>query len=422
MIERKITVYDAIMGSGKTYKAIEKMKEYLDSDQKFIYITPFLSEVDRVMKTLSSDKVSTPLSIGEKGKGVFKVDSKLINSQGQIDLNSELTYSYLGKRAQFLKLAAQGENIISTHSVFIGLKREDYSFFKDYVLILDEVINPVKVEFIGYKDIKILINEELIVVNDETNEVRFIKEDYNDAAFRGIKTLCESGNIYLIDKCFLVWVFPEEIFQQFQQVKILTYLFEGSILCGYLKLFKLKYTLIQEDESDILKDIAELLNIYDGRSNRCGNTKTSFSKTWCDNKTKARSKLISHIVSNVFKRDFNTKSNENAFTAFKDFQSKFSGSGYTKGFIAVNARATNEFSNKKSMAYLANRYFDPQTFNFFKERGVTLNEDLWALGELLQWVWRGCIRNKQPMNLFIPNSRMRRLLEHWLKGTYSKVA
>lgn len=417
-----IVVYDAIMGSGKTYSAIERMKGYLETEQKFIYITPFLSEIDRVMEDLSSEDVYTPLSPDNKGKGAYEVNSDIINTTGSIDLNSELTYTYLGKRAQFLKLAAQGKNIISTHSVFLSLKKEDYSFLKDYILILDEVVSPVNVEYIGYKDVEILINEELIVVNEETNEVKFIKEDYNDSAFKKIKTLCESGNIFLLDKCFLVWVFPVEIFTKFKAVQILTYLFEGSVLSGYFKLFNLEYSVIRNEERDILRNITALLNIYDGKSNRIGNTKTSFSKTWCNNKSKSQAKLISYTVANVFKRDFKTKSEENAFTTFKDFQTKFSGSGYTKGFIAVNARATNNFRAKNSMAYLANRYFDPQTFNFFNERGVKLNEELWALGELLQWIWRGCIRDKTPMNLYIPNVRMRRLLQDWLKGTYSQVA
>ena len=70
------------------------------------------------------------------------------------------------------------------------------------------------------------------------------------------------------------------------------------------------------------------------------------------------------------------------------------------------------------MAYLGNRYFDPQKRSFFNMRGIKLNQDLWALSELIQWVWRGCIRDSKEMNLYIPSYRMRGLITDWLDGKF----
>ena len=70
------------------------------------------------------------------------------------------------------------------------------------------------------------------------------------------------------------------------------------------------------------------------------------------------------------------------------------------------------------MIYLANRFYTPQQINFFRERGVDLNEELWALSELVQWIWRGCIREGKEMNLYIPSYRMRTLLYRWLNGEF----
>ena len=42
----KITVIDSICGSGKTSWAIQEMNNNVD--QKYIYITPFLDEIDRI--------------------------------------------------------------------------------------------------------------------------------------------------------------------------------------------------------------------------------------------------------------------------------------------------------------------------------------------------------------------------------------
>ena len=119
---------------------------------------------------------------------------------------------------------------------------------------------------------------------------------------------------------------------------------------------------------------------------------------------------------------FKTKSNENAFTTFKDSKCKLSGGGYAKGFIPINARASNDYRHKESMAYLGNRYFNPQYISFFREKGIKLDEDLWAVSELIQWVWRGRIRDGKEMNLFIPSDRMRNLLRDWLEGKFSSSA
>jgi len=416
---KKVKIYDAIMGSGKTYDAIERMKKYIKNGEKFIYITPFLDEITRVMSSLPIGSVFTPLSREDNnGKAIYELKLQVINENGELDLNANNTFKHQNKRAQLLKFANQGENIISTHALFMDLKKEDFSFFKDYILILDEVVTPLKITKIGAKDIEILRNEELIIIDEETYEVRFIDEDYSDNAFKSVKYLCNNSTVFYLDKYFFVWVFPIEIFREFKEVQVLTYLFEGSFLAAYFKMFNVQYNLVKNESEQKLLEIKSLLNIYEGTANDIAVFNTSYSKTWCNKISKKQAKKISDTTSNLFKRVFNTKSSENAFTTFKDYRSKFSGNSYSKGFISINARATNDFKHKKSMAYLGNKFFIPQELSFFRERGIILNEDLWALSELIQWVWRGCIRENKPMNLYIPNYRMRNLLIDWLEGKY----
>ena len=43
----KVTVIDSIMGSGKTTSLINMMNE--NTEEKFIYITPYRDEIDRVI-------------------------------------------------------------------------------------------------------------------------------------------------------------------------------------------------------------------------------------------------------------------------------------------------------------------------------------------------------------------------------------
>ena len=413
----KVKIYDAIMGSGKTYDAIERMKSYIKNGTKFIYITPFLDEIERVINDLPQGAIYTPLSREDNnGRDVFEVSQDLVQENGKFVVKT--SKAKMNKRAQFLKMASEGKNIISTHSLFMNLKKNDFDLFKEYILILDEVVNPLSVENIGSKDILIMKEQNLILIDEDTSEVRFIDDDYSDNAFKRIKMLCGNSTVFFMDKYFFVWVFPIEIFKEFKEVQILTYLFKGSLLAAYFKLYNVEYDIISKNHNKKLLKIKGLLNIYKGISNQSKGRESKYCKTWSDNVGKSTVDSICNSTSYIFTKVFKTKSNENAFTTFKSCKSKFSGPGYARGFISINARATNDFKHKESMAYLGNRYFDVQTANFFKTRGIKLDEDIWALSELVQWVWRGCIRDSKEMNLFIPSMRMRKLLIDWLDGKY----
>ena len=78
-------------------------------------------------------------------------------------------------------------------------------------------------------------------------------------------------------------------------------------------------------------------------------------------------------------------------------------------------RATNDFRQKQDLAYLINVYYNPIIKNFFVDRGGDIDESKYALSELIQWIFRSGIRDGKPINLYIPSSRMRGLLEEWLE-------
>jgi hypothetical protein len=43
-------------------------------------------------------------------------------------------------------------------------------------------------------------------------------------------------------------------------------------------------------------------------------------------------------------------------------------------------------------------------------------KDACALSELIQWVWPSRVRKGEPITLYLPSPRMRRLFEEWLVG------
>ena len=90
------------------------------------------------------------------------------------------------------------------------------------------------------------------------------------------------------------------------------------------------------------------------------------------------------------------------------------GKGYTRGFVACTARATNDYKHKTNCAYLLNRFLNPMESGFFTDKGITVDEDVWALGELIQWLFRSSVRDDKEIKLYIPSKRMRNLLIEWL--------
>ena len=83
-------------------------------------------------------------------------------------------------------------------------------------------------------------------------------------------------------------------------------------------------------------------------------------------------------------------------------------------FIAVNARATNDFRDRSVLAYCHNMFLNPYIVKFFARKGIEFDENTFALSCLIQWIWRSCIRDRKPIKLYIPALRMRTLFGDWL--------
>ena len=77
------------------------------------------------------------------------------------------------------------------------------------------------------------------------------------------------------------------------------------------------------------------------------------------------------------------------------------------------------------VAYLCNRFFDVTCTKFLEQRAeaeknpeLKFNNDNYALSELVQFVWRSNVRvreSSQPVYVWIPNKRMRTLLQDFQK-------
>jgi hypothetical protein len=391
----KVKLVDAVCGSGKTSAAIEYINENW-KNERFLFVTPYLKEVDRIKRTCEKANFISPRSFGSKLK----------------TLHQDLT---------------EGRNVVTTHALFRMFTTETNKLISGghYTLILDEVANVIEEFPITQDDVDILVNDNHISVDEHNHRVTWLNPTYT-GTFNQIKNLSDSGNMYLSRKKMMIWTFPADVFNSFGDVYLLTYLFENQLQKHYYDLFNIefenwyvkkvegKYQFTKEEQCYDEDKFKRLINVEQHKKiNAIGDKNNALSRNWY-NENEVLMELFKNSVRNYFVHICKTKSNLNMWTTFKSSRKVLKGKGYSKGFVSLNARATNEFSDKVSLAYLVNRFERPLLKGFFEDNNIYINEDEWALSELIQWIFRSAIRNDKEINIYIPSKRMRDLLINWL--------
>ena len=97
------------------------------------------------------------------------------------------------------------------------------------------------------------------------------------------------------------------------------------------------------------------------------------------------------------------------------------GGRYRGSFLSLTARATNRYRDRTVVAYIANRFIDPNVLKFFADEGITIDTDEFALSEMLQFIWRSAIRDGKKITVYIPSKRMRELLIAWINQMSKEV-
>ena len=416
-----ITVVDAICGSGKTEFCIQYMNEHGKStevkNKLFIYVTPYLSEIERIKKKCPELEFCDPINKGA------------------------------GKLQALKKLIAAGENIATTHNLFMNIDEEVLELLKGagYILILDEVLNVINEYQISKSDMNLLLKGDLCSID---NKMLKWNDDCYTGKFQELKLMSDIGNIYYYRNSFLFWTITPESFRVFEEVFVLTYLFDGQIQRYFYDLHNISYNMksvIKEDNMyklvaydkkyDNRDKLKSMLDIYEDteRSKLNSNyakkiTNTTLSSTSLRNMDRDSHIRLKKNIETFFKNKCNAttkntfwttltavapnlKGNYNTFKLCKD-KSKYNKDKCN--FVSHNARATNNYGNRNCCAYVYNRFMHPIEKAFFEDNNVVVNEDLLALSDLIQWIFRGSIRNGVPMQLYIPSIRMRNLLIKYL--------
>lgn len=412
-----ITVVDAIMGEGKTIWAMNMMKASkksslsANSSKKWIYITVSLTELRRVKKECESLGLEDPVEV-----------------EGH-------------KMGSFMEMIYRGESIVSTHQLFRYMTVETMSLIKDrgYTLIIDETFECVDAWDKLTKKERIHLEETGVISFDDDGTVLWNKDHPHVGKgkvkfYKELKSLIQNGNLILVrDKLFL-WRFPVQFLTAFRDVYILTYMFENGIMSSYLKANGLTYKTVGMRHYDIADynavDIAshktalwQLISLVeDERLNKIGKKvgkEQPLSAAWlkreCQGGASERVQQLQRDINTFFRRVACTPSKLNMWTCKKPFSKYLGGHGYQGGFVHMVERGTNNYRDKAACAYVANRFLLKPLRYYFQAHDVEVREDLYALTEMIQWVWRSRVRDGNPIHLFVPSERMRGIFKNWLR-------
>lgn len=403
-----VVVVDAPCGAGKTSWAIDFMQH---TEGPFMFVTPFKNEI------------------------YYRV-LPMLQAQGFVAPEQKPS-----KRKHLIELLANHKNIACTHELFrqIGNTAIELIRAAGYTLILDEVIQVLEPVPIGARDRKMLFTNGVLELQDDSRTVCAPGADEyladKDNRFRDIVRVATHDRLALADDSLLLWLFPAKVFAAFHQVYNLTYLYEAQMQALYYQLNAvaiikmsvvkdqntMSYRLVEYSQGDDDKFRQQLfadVTLYEGNYNDIGRVRTSLSKNWFRNAKKPVINSLGRTIRN-FCLSKKAKASDVLWTVFKDWETKTPINGYAGGFLASNARATNDYKDRSVLAYCCNIFMDPRITRWLEEEGCEVNADAYAASTLVQWLCRSRIRQGQPIELYLPSRRMREVYHKFLNGEYS---
>ena len=415
-----IEILDCCCGSGKTTKLIDDISK-LNNDTKVIYVTPLLSECYRVSgaypkETEDGDVDYSQPEIQEFGGYIYDTSHKLYSKFFQHPTASNKDGS---KLTGLTSLLEQGHNITTTHALFRSLTKEHLDLIKsqNYLLVIDEVLS-VYTEYLELKnELPKLLENKIMFLDTDGVTLRWNRTLCCDLErYETEINLCDSGSLLLLDNKVLLWEMSPEILSCFKQIKMATYLFDGSYMCGFLKYHGFTYT--TETFGKKGKDFKSLIQIVnDDKLNKIGDRITALSSSSQVNNRTYNDQLKKNLV-NLFNHKHKVPKEERLWCCYKGAFNSIKGFGYTKNFLAVGTKATNNYAHTSVVAFTVNLFANPIIARHLQTKGITIDENKLALSEMIQWLYRSRIRKNESIVAYIPSRRMRELLIDWLNGKY----
>lgn len=404
-----INVCDVIMGGGKSSACINYMNEH--PDKKYIYITPYLTEAARIREGCPK------LDFQEPQGGVFRCGCT--------------------KNGHTMELLASGKNIATTHAAFKFYTEETYELIRShgYTLFIDENVDVLEGVKMSRADLEIA--EVAGYIARSENQYYRTERPYDGDVFREVFRMMESRELLIAPgvndtETLYYWALPPKFIQSFEDVFVLTYMFRGQGLYCMFESNHVPYRYIGIDydgqnshfsyelqrSSYDLRWVPDRIHVFDNdKMNRIGDDYYALSMAWYQ-KNRYKDDGVVQVRKNVYNyihnymKDVSIK--QVMWASYNEFASQLTGKGIANRRVSFNIRATNEYADRTVMAYPVNLFMNAGQKILFRQNGLDLYDDDYALSTMIQCIFRMAIRNGEDINIYIPSSRMRNLLRLWM--------
>ena len=439
-----VKVVDAPCGAGKTTVTIEYVRK---STNPQIILVERLDDCS-VIKEQLGDLVTRVCDVADQdGSSKFKALTKAV---------------------------AQGKHIVTTHA---SLKFWTTDFLQDcqdmnYSLIIDESVDScLNALNIANRDTKGFLDDGRLSTSDENGLQRVFLDRIDDEGYclpekyRPLEKVIKNKAVYLVEaenSLTLVETLRPDLWTYFSEIKILTYLFSGSILKHYFELFGIPHSplsIVGDGYGDYreidgshfrsLIDISRQFNDFDVTRASDRSWRGGLTNAWssCKTRGKQRLKSVENNLRNYYRSicrtngastyDFAWCFPQEFFSAvhscavgrkalaqqyWKGDRSKLSEEDQKKvTFLPMTLRGSNSWRHKRHMAYLPNTYMNVSIKFFLQSQGLKVDEDAFCLNQTIQWVFRSAIRDGKSITLWLPSQRTRHLFMKWLGYTTDEL-
>ena len=414
----KIEILDAMMGSGKTTAIINWINKH--PEKRYIYISPLLSEV------------------GEGGR--VQQESKHVKFCCPSDADGS-------KSEDLLLLLQSGENIACTHSLYRKMTHEHLDVISKvgYTLIIDEELGVIE-GFSDYAqtDIQWLIQMGVLSICESDGKIVWCEQKADETMeeshkYARLKNMCDVEMLYAAKRtnAMITTQLPTRLIDVCERVIVLTYMFKGNVLDCFLRLKGfdvVEFTEVNDDlrkvDGDLIRSLITITPIPK-KFTLCN----KLSSTWYDKASSADLKKVENAIRSIavswgvsgenlmytFPKDRSIKSDKRTVKikprGFIEVKQKIDGVTITKPlWLASSIRATNDYAHVNHCIHAYRRYPLTAVDSYLKDYGYPINVSVFALSELLQWVWRTSIRNEEPIKVCILSDYMLELFQEWLQS------
>jgi len=444
---KEIEVMRGCMGSGKTYTTLKE----LDPKAQTLFVAERLEAGKSAQKDCPALEIVGEIRDPSQAEGFREVE---------------------GSKLDHLKeLLLSGESCVCTHSLFRRLDAETREIIQEMEVhcVIDELlestveIKGVPSDYVGdsapvlpFAARKMLENSKVLDINKETHVVswneRIIPEPKGMGVLDDIYSWAKSGVLLWFAPTseelsgYVVTTFPVQTLACFESVKLLCYGFEGLPFQGYLDTLKIPYKYndrFYDDKRDKakLRERIELIqdckaiDLIEEEAKKINKDTLSLSRTCSDKLMSDDFKKELGKAIDIYAKNSKLPADKIGWTCFKSdkdliaagfkkklnkfdhIEVKKARKGTAVTFISNTTKGTNLYKNKELMINACQLCCNPNLKNFFASQGFNIDLDAYTLEACIQWMMRGCARDKNStavMKVLFLSERARNLVSRWL--------